>query len=191
MSKLRCNHITLFIQEIMNVRTNKVIIRKSTLSDAYEVAKIHVKSWQQSYKSIIDEHYLRNISFRDRLDLRNKILHNNDQTQIHLVAIYKEKIIGFCDAGPSRDIASDYLGEIYAIYLLEKFKRLGIGNQFLKTAHQYLAQKKLLPYVAWVLKNNYGACAFYQRNGGVLAGEKLKEIGGKNYTVSAYIFGKK
>jgi GNAT superfamily N-acetyltransferase len=151
------------------------------------VAAIHVKSWQQSYRSIIDEHYLENISFSDRLELRNKILQSNDPNQIHLVAVYEETIIGFCDAGSAFESAANYRGEIYAIYLLEEFKKLGVGQRLLQAAHEFLAQKKLLPYVAWVLKANHSACAFYQKNGGIVSGEKIEEIGSEPEV--AYLFG--
>jgi len=173
----------------MTINLDRVIIRTSTLSDANEVAEIHVKSWQQSYRSIIDEHYLQNISCGDRLELRNKILQSNDPNQIHLVAVYDGKIIGFCDAGSAFDSTANYRGEIYAIYLLEEFKKLSVGQRLLQAAHEFLAQKKLLPYVAWVLKANHSACAFYQKNGGIVSGEKIEEIGGKSYTEVAYIFG--
>lgn len=171
------------------IHFDKIIIRESTLSDANEVAAIHIKSWQQSYRSIIDEHYLENISFSDRLELRNKILQSNDPNQIHLVAVYEETIIGFCDAGSAFDSAANYRGEIYAIYLLEEFKKLGVGHRLLQATNEFLAQKKLLPYVAWVLKANHNACAFYQKNGGIVSGEKIEEIGGKSYTEVAYLFG--
>jgi GNAT superfamily N-acetyltransferase len=171
------------------IHVDKIIIRESTLSDANEVAAIHVKSWQQSYRSIIDEHYLENISFSDRLELRNKILQSNDPNQIHLVAVYEETIIGFCDAGSAFESAANYRGEIYAIYLLEEFKKLGVGQRLLQAAHEFLAQKKLLPYVAWVLKANHSACAFYQKNGGIVSGEKIEEIGSEPHTEVAYLFG--
>ena len=173
----------------MTINCDKIIIRESTLSDANEVAAIHVKSWQQSYRSIIDEHYLENISFSDRLELRNKILQSNDPNQIHLVTVYEKTIIGFCDAGPAFESPANYHGEIYAIYLLEEFKKLGIGQRLLQAAHEFLAQKKLLPYVAWVLKANHSACAFYQKNGGIVSGEKIEEIGSEPHTEVAYLFG--
>jgi hypothetical protein len=34
------------------IHVDKIIIRESTLSDANEVAAIHVKSWQQSYAAL-------------------------------------------------------------------------------------------------------------------------------------------
>jgi GNAT superfamily N-acetyltransferase len=173
----------------MTINFDKIIIRESTLSDANDVAAIHVKSWQQSYRSIIDEHYLQNISFSDRLELRKKILQRNDPNQIHLVAVYEETIIGFCDAGSAFESTANYRGEIYAIYLLEEFKKLGVGHRLLQAANEFLAQKKLLPYVAWVLKENHSACAFYQKNGGIISGEKIEEIGSEPYTEVAYLFG--
>jgi GNAT superfamily N-acetyltransferase len=106
-----------------------------------------------------------------------------------LVAVYDGKIIGFCDAGPAFESPANYRGEIYAIYLLEEFKKLSVGQRLLQAAHEFLAQKKLLPYVAWVLKANHSACAFYQKNGGIVSGEKIEKIGSEPHTEVAYLFG--
>lgn len=173
----------------MRIHFDKIMIREATVSDASEVAEVHVQSWQQSYINIIDGDYLKNISFEHRLELRNKILQSNDINQTHVVAVYNDKIIGFCDAGPAFENTAYYRGEIYAIYVLEKFKNMGVGQKLFNTAHAFLVQKKLLPYVAWVLKENHHACAFYAKNGGIVSGGKTSIIGGKAYEEVSYGFG--
>lgn len=121
--------------------------------------------------------------------MRNKILQSNDPNEIYLVAIYEGAIVGFCDAGRAFESTSNYRGEIYAIYLLNKFKKLGIGQRLLQATSKFLVQKELLPYVSWVLKENHRALAFYKKNGGILSGERIAKIGSKSYTEVAYLFG--
>jgi GNAT superfamily N-acetyltransferase len=168
-----------------------ISIRKSTLEDAKNVALVHVQAWQQSYENIITADYLNNISLENRLHLREKILRDNSPEQVHLTALHDDKIIGFCDAGPSFEFNKNYRGEIYAIYLLKEFKGLGIGKQLLKKEHQHLIEKNLFPYIAWVLKDNKIAREFYERNNGILLEEKFIKIGDRNYPEVAYIFREK
>lgn len=165
-------------------------IRTSTFEDAKSVAKIHVKAWQESYKNIVSQTYLNNISFQDRLDLREKILSEHNPESIHLVATINDNIVGFCDAGPAFTKSDLFHGEIYAIYLLEQYKQSGVGSMLLKSAHIHLAQKQLLPYIAWVLKENIPACRFYEKHGGYKIDEEMIDIGDAAHQEIAYLLGK-
>lgn len=163
-------------------------VRSATIDDCQEIASVHVKAWQESYAGIVSPQYLKNISFDERLKLREKILTENNPDCIHLVAVVDNTIIGFCDAGPSFIASEQYRGEIYAIYLLEKYKNLGIGSKLIKSAHAHLVQQNLVPYITSVLKKNESARKFYKKNGGHLFNEEIVDIGDECYPESVYIF---
>jgi predicted acetyltransferase len=171
------------------ISSQSVKIRTATLEDAESIAKIHVKAWQESYKGIISQAYLDEIPFQDRLNLRKKILSEHNPDSIHLVATINDQIVGFCDAGSAFTKSNLFHGEIYAIYLLNEYKHSGIGSTLITSAHTHLAQRKLLPYVAWVLKENISACRFYEKHGGYKFDEELIDIGDRSYPEVAYIFG--
>lgn len=61
------------------------------------------------------------------------------------------------------DFGEAYRGEIYAIYLLDEFKRHGIGKTLLNYINRHLKQHLLTPYVTWVLEENKTACQFYEK----------------------------
>jgi ribosomal protein S18 acetylase RimI-like enzyme len=124
----------------------------------------------------------------ERLQLRKKILTSHEPNCIHLVALVNDKIVGFCDAGPAFTPNEQYRGEIYAIYLLEKYKNAGIGSALFETAKSHLVHKNLLPFVISVLKENHIACRFYEKHGGCYSGEETVEIDNKFYPESVYIF---
>lgn len=167
---------------------SEFLIRNATLEDAEKVAYIHVKAWQESYQGIIDQNYLDTISFSDRLILRKKILMNPKPAQINLVAVHDNKIVGFCDGGVAFDLSEAYHGEIYALYILDGFKRYGIGKTLLNYVNRHLEQHLLIPYVTWVLEENKTACRFYEKHGGQFFKKKYIEIGDKNYSEISYIF---
>ena len=97
-------------------------------------------------------------------------------------------VVGFCDAGPAFNPSEQYRGEIYAIYLLEEYKKMGIGSALFKAVKTHLAQSNLLPFVVSVLKDNKTACRFYVKQGGKLSGEETVCIDNKNYPEDVYIF---
>lgn len=167
---------------------SEFLIRSAILEDAEAIADIHVRAWQESYQGIIDQNYLDAISFSERFAFRKKILTHPKPAQINLVAVQNNKIVGFCDAGVAFDASEAYRGEIYAIYLLDEFKRHGIGKALLKIINRHLEEHLLIPYVTWVLEKNKTACRFYEKSGGQFFKKKSVEIGDKNYIEVSYLF---
>lgn len=47
----------------------KMIIRKAAMSDATNIAAVHVDSWQTTYQDIIPNHYLDRLSYEQRTEL--------------------------------------------------------------------------------------------------------------------------
>lgn len=166
----------------------KLTIRQATLSDAKEIALVHLKAWKETYQGIIDQSYLDAINFEERLSLRKKILLSSSELSIHLVALVDDEIIGFCSAGPCVDDSDEVRGEIYAIYLLEAYKSLGIGSQFMEKISDHLTQTGLTPYKTWVLKDNQKACHFYEKHDGKITHEKSEKIGQHTYKEICYVF---
>ena len=164
-----------------------ISIRNAKLEDAEGIAIVHVKAWQESYKDILPQEYLEGISYGQRLELRKQILSINDPTNLILVAEYEGKIIGFCDAGKSRDLERAK-GEVYAIYLLDAFKNQGIGKALWNRSIQHLVKHQLIPFSVLVLKDNWQARKFYERQGGVAAGVEKTEIAGKLYDEVRFVF---
>jgi ribosomal protein S18 acetylase RimI-like enzyme len=164
-------------------------IRPATLADAEAIVRVHVTAWQESYKGIIEQSYLDNLSYEDRLGFRKQILIAQVASSIHLVALCDSQIVGFCDAGPSSTKSPDYLGEIYAIYLLEGYKQLGIGTKLMNAAIAHLFHHGLTPSITWVLEENKQACSFYEKLGGKKTGEKPVEYSGVTHKVVSYVFG--
>ena len=169
-------------------KMSEPLIRAATLKDAESIADIHVKAWQESYRGIIEQNYLDEISFSEKLAFRKEILTHPKPAQINLVAIQNNQIVGFCDAGVAFEQHASYRGEIYALYILNQFKRCGIGKNLLDFAAGHLTQYSLIPFITWVLEDNKAACRFYEKYGGRFFKKKEVEIGGKNYAEISYLF---
>lgn len=148
---------------------------------------MHVKSWQTSYRGIMPDEFLANISLTERMEARKK---NADRPGIKLVALERltGSIIAFCDAGVARDPEMAGWGELYGIYVLEEHKREGIGSALFKEARTRLGLLGFSDMYVWVLRENHKARQFYEKMGGALGTEKSVGIGGLPYVEVSYLY---
>jgi GNAT superfamily N-acetyltransferase len=144
---------------------SRFAIREATTADAEGIARVHVASWQTSYRGILPEDVLDRIDVGQRFESRKRML--LDHSTFHLVAydVTHHDVLGFCDAGPARRQGPD-VGEIYAIYLLHRAKRYGLGSEMIERTVRWLSAAGMRSMIIWVLENNHHARRFYEAMGG-------------------------
>jgi GNAT superfamily N-acetyltransferase len=164
-------------------------IRLATPEDAQGITRVHVRSWQSSYRGLLAQDFLDNIDTPERLAIWRKTLPQPELFGVYVaVAPGSGELVGFCAGGKTRDGASQYPGELYAIYLLDEVKGQGVGRALFQACRQWLRERGLMPMVLWVLKDNTRARSFYERMGGKLAGEQPIRIGTVSYAEVAYVW---
>ena len=176
--------------------SSRYLFREATESDAEGIAFVHVKSWQTSYAGLIDQSFLDNINYDQRLASWTKILQSKNTQQF--VALLDEQIIGFAGFGPIRPESridhpllndkDDNVGEVYAIYLLEEHKGKDLGKAFFNKCRLWFSQHEVNSFITWVLADNHRATHFYESEGGKVIGEMAILIGDKKYQEVCYVF---
>ncbi|MBN9288032.1 MAG: hypothetical protein BGO43_00800 [Gammaproteobacteria bacterium 39-13] len=177
----------------------EIIIRKSSLIDLHDIAKIHLACWKENYKELIEQNFLDSLKLENLLKKRKKIIQKDPNIQ--LVAVHDNKVIGFCDAGPfysrqnqhmSREKKAKFVetGELYAIYVCPRYQNQGAGRALFFQAKIELIQRNLLPFIVWTLNDNYISRRFYESLGGILIEKMYGEWGGQKYLLVAYRFEK-
>jgi ribosomal protein S18 acetylase RimI-like enzyme len=150
----------------------KFSIQEVLIKDINEISFIHILTWKESYKNIIDDEYLKGLNLHNKIDSWKKILDNKENFNI-LAINNKSEIVGFFSGGPERE-DSVKCGEVYAIYVLEKYQGLGIGYNLWKNSCLFLKNKGYSRSKLWVLENNKKAIDFYCRNYCVFTNKKKK-----------------
>lgn len=117
-------------------------IRHAEVKDAAKIAEVQVRSWQASYKGIVDSDYLAEMSIHERtLRWKEWLL----QGLSHIVLVLeddKKDICGFISGGCIRS-EHPYDSEIYAFYLLKEVQQKGYGTKMIKRlGHQLEKQGK-------------------------------------------------
>ena len=163
-----------------------IVIRDAVIDDAEAIASVSADSWRTSYRGILPDEVLAAIDVETRAAKRRDILRRGGG--LHLVAHDDAGLVGFCDAGPHRDGVAGR-GEVYAIYLLERVKRRGIGRELFERARTWLLAQGMGTISVWVIEANEPARRFYEALGGRSGERKQIVLSGVPVIELAYVFG--
>ena len=157
-------------------------IKQAEFGDLADVARIHVKSWQQTYKGQVPQEYLDGMDVIKRKEKWEEIFQADNADAKNLYLVYDQaKAIGFVNFGCSRDNRLTGYGEIYVVYLLQEAWGKGLGYALFKTAARILRSVDYTKAYVWVLESNQTAINSYLRWGGQM--DKIltvnTNIGGK------------
>lgn len=163
-----------------------MIIREATPEDAEGIATVHVDTWQTTYRGIISDKVVYNLSYKDRQQMWDDALTTyGSKNYIYVAEAANGGIVGFVAAGQEREGSPGGFGEIYAIYLLAEHQGKGWGRQLFLAAVERLTQEGYPSLMLWVLADN-PTRGFYEALGGTAAREQAIEIGGETLLEIAY-----
>jgi GNAT superfamily N-acetyltransferase len=162
-------------------------IRNARPADVSAIAKVHVESWRTTYREVLPQGYLNDLSYGAREEMWQQAFLPESTTSL-VVAEDLGKIVGFAAAGPANQDASEakpYGGELYAVYTLEDYQRRGLGRRLVVAAAETLLAKRYSNMITWVIEDD-AACRFYERLGGEVVGSKTVEIANMSLRAVAY-----
>ena len=158
--------------------------RIAHLKDALGIARVHVESWQTTYKRILPASFLEQLSLERRKKLwEDNISANNT---VIVAETSDQEIIGFTSGGKEHtEKYPDYKGELYAIYILKEFQGLGVGKNLMQLLAQDLSKLGYPSMLTWVLDKN-NAYDFYKQLDGDIIAQKSIDIAGVTLNESAF-----
>jgi GNAT superfamily N-acetyltransferase len=162
---------------------NSVSIAAATHEDLPDVARVHVASWQQTYVGLVPQSYLDSLDVAARLQKWRENFEDGRKADLFglFVARVDGTTAGFISCGGGRDDDRKSMAEIYAIYVLKQHWSNGVGYHLYKTAREIFQKNGFSKAYLWLLDTNRTAISAYQRWGGALEQDRLKDhtIGGQ------------
>lgn len=166
--------------------SDAVRIREATVADCAAVARVHVRSWRESFAGIVPQSFLDKMSVERRAEAfagRFK----DDAYRMFVAEVAGRGVVGFADFGEPREVIDGYDGELYAIYLLPEFQRRGIGRRLFARGVRFLVGRgKGSVYLLALAVSPYRS--FYEKMGGRVVGRKQVEIEGVTFDEFVYGF---
>ena len=141
-------------------------IRPAEGADAVGIATVHMRSWQTAYRGILPDDFLDALSIPEREQRMRETIATKRPERRVWVAESPDGILGFSDAGPSRENdAPSSAGEVYAIYLDPTAVGKGIGRELFGHTVAALRDSGYGYATLWVLEANQWARRFYEKAG--------------------------
>ena len=128
-------------------------MRRATVQDAVAIAYIHVDTWRTTYKGIIADEFLSNLSYERRQQMWEDAIKDQKNPTRVFVAEEDGQTIGFAACGPARD-EKEFAGELYAIYVTQSSQEKGVGRMLAGSAASDLKSRGLNSMLVWVLAEN-------------------------------------
>ena len=118
---------------------------------------VHYKSWHETYPGLIDAGYLEGVTLEKCRSMARRWPENI------IVAKDGERVIGFVGCGVYRNESLPGYGEVFSIYVLQKYQGQKVGYELMNAALERLSNYQKI--AVWVLKGNDKAIRFYERYG--------------------------
>ncbi|PEU81594.1 GNAT family N-acetyltransferase [Bacillus anthracis] len=133
----------------------EIYIRRAIKDDIPCIAKVHADSWKTTYKGIFPDEFLENITYEKREKQWENIFQQEDNHQFRFVAETLDgTIIGFIDGGVERTGTYNCDGELYAIYLLQEYQGMKIGQKLFQALLLECINNEMQSLLVWVVTNN-------------------------------------
>ena len=151
-----------------------VTVRPARVEDAVAMARMHMQSWQETYRGLMSDHVLDDpglVAARERF--WTTVL--SDERYRASRAVLAERdgaVIGVALAGPAEDPESVGVTHLYVLYVLAAEHGSGAGSALLNAV---LPPQE--PATLWVADPNPRAQAFYRKHGFVADGTEQVDDG--------------
>jgi ribosomal protein S18 acetylase RimI-like enzyme len=140
------------------------VIRRARPDDAEAIARLHVASWQATYRAELP------LAFLDGQDIAARARHWGAEiagpTRV-LVALEGEALVGFVAGGPTRDDVPDP-SRVFAVYNLHvdpACHAQGLGRGLFEAMAEVARGAGAAELRLWVVETNAGARRFYEGRG--------------------------
>ncbi|HTC94741.1 MAG TPA: GNAT family N-acetyltransferase [Terriglobales bacterium] len=138
-----------------------MLLRLAEPEDAIAVARVHVRSWQAAYRTLLPDDYLDQLRPEDRA--QNYDFATLDPLKPRTIVAVEEGLIqGFATTAPAREPDLPNYGELWAIYVDPGQWGRGLGMALVSDARARLLELGFRNAMLWVLRGNVRAERFYQ-----------------------------
>lgn len=151
-------------------------IRKASKEDIKDVSRVYVDSWRTTYRSLVPDDYLDELSYEDTEKRWIDFLNYENEPFIYVAINDTGKIIGFASGKSINE--NNFDGELYSLYLLQECRGLGVGRQLVSAIAKHFKEKGIDSMMVWVMKQNKSGLGFYERMGGKEYIHRTSEFGG-------------
>ena len=160
-------------------------IRKSEYEDCKDISKLITITWNETYRGLLEDEYLDELNTYE--EERTKSLEEKfgkDSIEYFVLEV-DEKIIGFVRYGKSEYENYTKVGEIYALYILKQYHRLGFGKKLFDKSIEELKRQGCENIIVGCVEGN-PSNDFYRALKGKMIGSRI--FTRKNHSIKENVY---
>ncbi|MEN8040153.1 MAG: GNAT family N-acetyltransferase [Actinomycetota bacterium] len=154
-------------------------IRPADLSDAEQIAAMHVASLRETYAEIMPRDTVDRVDVATWTEIWVERLAERAKHGRHVeIADLDGAAAGFVYFGSSadNDVGDSSTGHIYSLYTSPHVVRRGIGSVLVRQALNTMSEMGFEDVTLWVVVGNAAAMAFYEHHGWTRDGARRTEM---------------
>ncbi|HEY0251629.1 MAG TPA: GNAT family N-acetyltransferase [Kofleriaceae bacterium] len=144
-------------------------LRDAVPDDALDVARVHVRAWQQGFAGILPDNFLASLEPESRAKRYTFGIADGTRPQT-IVALERDRLLGFATTH-----VQDGEALLVALYVDPDAWGTGVGRALVKEARKELAKTGKPTAMLWSLVGNTRADRFYLADGWALDGGRRTE----------------
>ena len=143
------------------------MIRWASAADAEGMARVHVASWEGTYRGLMPDEVIDRLTVDMRTTGWSQRLSDPAPDTAAFVAEHAGELVGLSFVGPTRDddLDADRVGEVFAIYVSPDHWGHGHGQGLIVRSLDWLRGAGFSAAMLWVLDTNEIGRGFYERGG--------------------------
>ena len=141
-------------------------IRRRLKEDIPSIQRVVTISWKETYKGIVPQSELNELENTEELRIKNSYENFDENDNNQFVLEIDNEIVGFVNIGKTEDKEFENCGEIFALYIIGKFKGQGYGKKLFEKAVLELKKLGFNKMLISCLKGN-STNEFYKHMGGI------------------------
>lgn len=166
----------------------KDLIRKAKVKDAKGIATVVATAWQETYRGIVNDEYLDNLTNEIPNMIERYIKKIKEGIDLFSVLEVDGKIVGFTSYGKAKNEEKyPSYGEIYALYIIDGYKGFGFGKKLVINAAKELIKLGYKEMVIGCLVGN-PSNSFYKHLGGIMKDKAIFKRAGQNLDENYYYY---
>jgi 3-deoxy-manno-octulosonate cytidylyltransferase (CMP-KDO synthetase) len=166
------------------IESGQVTIRFATSDDVGQVAKVHVESWQRSFRGIAPDDYLKSMS----IERRTKVFGERLAEPSYRLLVAEQPnhgVVGFIDFGKPDFENYGYDARVFSFYLLPEFQRLGLGWRLFENCFDQMVDEGYTSACLDTLEMSPYR-RFYEKHGGKIIAKESHKLGDKEFATVIY-----
>ena len=154
--------------------------------DAADLARVHVKSWRETYPGLLPQAYLN--AMRPQAHARRfyRSLMRAKAGELTLIAERAEGAAGYAAGALLTGDGRAADAEVHTLYVLRTAQNAGLGRALLTASARVFAAQGARSLMLFVLSGNRDARGFYEHLGGEAFAEVPSHGWGEGLTETAY-----